>query len=226
VPSFKQVDKKYIENNKAPKPKGPQQREHTYPRQRERMDREIESLRRADSPKPRVEETVVEKMTPRPFDNLESIEHVPQLPNSSLPRGGREGAEALEALKATKRLEAAMVKEHMKASSMKGCQKIAEDLEDHLLLKEVNLPVVDTLSVMPEFQKHLARRLRNRGARETNPKTFLMESLLIEDPTPYMEEFAAMTHFIKADDIEVPEVFEVLAEPEDGLAVGSSRVDT
>ncbi|KAF9254390.1 hypothetical protein L218DRAFT_1009764 [Marasmius fiardii PR-910] len=82
---------------------------------------------------PRIEETAAEKMMPRPFDDLEPIERIPQPPNSSLPRGGQEGAEALEALKVTKRWEAAMVKEQVKASSMKGHQKIAEDLVDRLL---------------------------------------------------------------------------------------------
>ncbi len=79
--------------------------------------------------------------------------------------------------------------------------------------------IADAVAALPEFRQTLMRRLRNRGARTENAKSFLRETLLIDNLEPYEEEFKNKTHFIRTEDIEMTETFEVLDEPENGLPV-------
>jgi CBS domain-containing protein len=210
LPSLSEINKKYItRTNEKPKSSVEEQ-------PKESMDEEIEEIRRSDAAE-NTKPALAKEKHPRAFDTLSPIERVPQLPNSSLPRGKQEVEERVREHKS----EQTMMRNFTRATNKKERSQIVEKMIDELLLKEVNLPVVDALSVMPEFRQKLNRRLRNRGARDTNARAFLMEVLLIENPEPYEKEFADKTHFIRAEDIDADEVFEVLSEPEDGLPVGA-----
>jgi CBS domain-containing protein len=211
LPSLSEINRKYEKNKNIDRPK-----KSVEDQRKERIDEEIEELRRSDDAE-YTRAPLAKEKHPRAFDDLSPIERVPQTPNSSLPRGGVEVEERVREHKA----EQAMMRNFARTASKKERGQIVERMIDELLLKEVNLPVVDALSVMPEFRQKLNRRLRNRGARETNARTFLMEALLIDDPEPYEKEFVDKTHFIRAEDIDADEIFEVLAVPENGLPVGA-----
>jgi hypothetical protein len=158
LPSIREIEKRYVKDSIIKRSEKEKAKKPPDGRLEEIMDEAIEEIRSGEGSKKR--EPPSKDKSSRAFDNVKPIEPVPQPPNSVLPRSGREVEERINELKSDKNL----IREVTRATSKKERDRIVEKMINELLLKEVNLPVVDALSVMPEFRQKLNRRLRNRGA--------------------------------------------------------------